>query len=297
LFQKINGKTLIWGKKYSTTIEWGPSLGLSFLKFIPDRPIFASNLLFLQSVVEIHNAWRRNRDVDYFECLEEIKKFIKNTYEYFDVVDSVWWESFFNSQSDIISRSTNEDTMLRTPFHWLQNMPNESEETNIVKVQQEYQGAIEFTQAEEREMYIGSRRSRAQHGAMEDLYRGSVQDIKGSMIVVLATEDPHGYPFWIGKVIKIEKSNDDVISFEVHWYATNTHPFNGVYKPEMVVEKHVNKKRKRKGQNTTRCHTNLLKLDDVDILVYDFNLTKRGTLRSKTTEIIKRFLPQEINAR
>ena len=63
----------------------------------------------------------------------------------------------------------------------------------------------------------------------------------------------------------------------------------------MVVEKHVNRKRKRKGQNTTRRHTDLLKLDDVDVLVYDFNLTKRGTLRSKTTNIIKRFLPQKIN--
>jgi hypothetical protein len=96
------------------------------LKFIPDRPIFSSKLLFLQSVVEIHNEQRRNRDVDYSECLEEIKRSIKDTYEYFDVVDSVWWESFFNIQSDIISISTNEDTMLRTPFHWPQNMPNES---------------------------------------------------------------------------------------------------------------------------------------------------------------------------
>ena len=124
------------------------------MKFIPDRPIFASKLLFLQSVAEIHNALRHNRDVDYSECLEEIKKSIKDTYEYFDVDDSVWLESFFNSQSDIISISTNEDTMLRTPFHCPQNMPNEFEETNIVEVQ-ESQGAIEITQAEEREMYIG----------------------------------------------------------------------------------------------------------------------------------------------
>jgi hypothetical protein len=205
---------------------------------------------------------------------------------------------FFNSQSDIISSSTNEDTMLRTPFHWPQNMPNESKETNIVEVQQESQCAIEFTQAEEREMYIGLRRSRAQREAMKKLYRVSLQDIKeGSMIAVLVTEDPHGYPFWIGKVLKIEKENDDVIAIEVHWYAISTHPFNAVYKLEMVVEKHVNRKRKRKGQNTTRRRTDLLKLYDVDILVYDFNLTKRGTLRSKTTYIIKRLLPQEINAR
>jgi len=133
---------------------------------------------------------------------------------------------------------------------------------------------------------------------MEDLYRGLVQDIKeGSMILVLATEDPHGYPFWIGKVIKIEKENDDVIAIELHWYATSTHPFNGVYKPKMVVEKHVNKKRKIKSQNTTHHRTDLLKFEDVDILVYDFNLTNRGTLRFKTTKIIKRLFPQEINAR
>jgi hypothetical protein len=83
----------------------------------------------------------------------------------------------------------------------------------------------------------------------------------------------------------------------VNWYETSTHPFNGVYKLEMVVEKHVNIKRKRKGQNTTCCRTDLLKLDDVDILVYDFNLTKRGPIRSNTTNIIKRLFPQEINAR
>ena len=83
----------------------------------------------------------------------------------------------------------------------------------------------------------------------------------------------------------------------MHLYATSTHPFNGVYKPEMVVEKHVSRKRKIKGQNTTHRRTDLLKLDDVDILVYEFNLTKRGTLHSKTTKINKRLLPQEINVR
>ena len=84
-------------------------------------------------------------------------------------------------------------------------MPNESEERNIVE-QKETQGSIEFTQAEEREIYIGLWRSHAQCEAMENLYKGSIQDIKqGSMIAVLATEDPHGYPLWIGKVIKIEK--------------------------------------------------------------------------------------------
>jgi hypothetical protein len=95
-------------------------------------------------------------------------------------------------------------------------MSNEFEERNIVE-QQESEGAIEFSQVEEREMYIGSRRSRAQHESMEDLYKGVVHDItEGSMIAVLAAEDPHGYPFWIAKVININKENEYFIAIEVH---------------------------------------------------------------------------------
>ena len=55
-------------------------------------------------------------------------------------------------------------------------------------------------------MYLGSRRSRAQRESMKYIYKGSIHDIKeGSMIAVLATKDPHGYPFWIAKVINIHK--------------------------------------------------------------------------------------------
>ena len=171
-------------------------------------------------------------------------------------------------------------------------MSNEHEKINIVE-QQQSQGIINSSQAEEREMYIRSRRSRAQREAMEDLYRGSVQDIKeGCMIAVLADGDPNGYPFWVAKVIKVFTENGDVTSVEVHWYTTNTHPFIGVYKPEMVVDKKNGGKGKRKGKNINRRSTNILKLEDVDILVYDFNLTKRGTLRFKTIEILKRLLPE-----
>lgn len=66
------------------------------------------------------------------------------------------------------------------------------------------------------------------------------------MIVVLVTEDPHGYPFWVAKVLEVNKESKEVISFEIHWHATNKHPFNGVYKPEMVSKKHTSRKRKEK---------------------------------------------------
>ena len=71
------------------------------------------------------------------------------------------------------------------------------------------------------------------------------------------------------------KENENVTTIAVLWYATNTHKFNGVYKPKMVVDKKIGGKRKRKGRNINHRSTDLLKLDDVDILVYEFNLTKR----------------------
>lgn len=140
-------------------------------------------------------------------------------------------------------------------------------------------------------MYIGSRRSCVQYEAMGNLYRGSVQDIQDSyMIAVLAYGDPNGYPFWVAKVIKIIIENEDVISVEVHWYGTNMHPSNGVYKLERVVDKKIGGKRKIKGTNINRHCADLLKLEDVDILVYDFKLTKIETLHFKTIDILKRLL-------
>ena len=86
-------------------------------------------------------------------------------------------------------------------------MSNEQEEVNIVE-QQQTQGIINSSPGMEREMYIGSRRSRAQREAMEDLYRGLVRDIKeGCMIAVLVDGDPKGYPFWVAKVIKVFTEN------------------------------------------------------------------------------------------
>ena len=104
------------GKEVSIVAEWGPSSGLAFLKFIPEHPMFSSKILLLQLVSELHNARRQKRDINYSKCLEEIKRCIRDTYEYFDVVDSVWWESFFSNQSDMISRSINGDKLLKSSF-------------------------------------------------------------------------------------------------------------------------------------------------------------------------------------
>jgi hypothetical protein len=82
---------------------------------------------------------------------------------------------------------------------------NKNEKRNFVE-QHESQGVIESLRSREREMHIGSRRPRAQHEAIEDLFEGSIHNIKeGCMIAILTTEDPCGYQFWIAKVMKVNK--------------------------------------------------------------------------------------------
>ena len=110
-------------------------------------------------------------------------------------------------RSDIISNSTNGDIYLKSPFTWPQKVSNENEETNV-----EPQG-VEFSQVEERVMYIGSRRSSAKCREMEYLYKGSIQDIKeGCMITILDTDCACDYSFWIAKVMKVNKENEKVLS-------------------------------------------------------------------------------------
>ena len=73
-------------------------------------------------------------------------------------------------------------------------------------------------------------------------------------------------------------------------------PIDGVYKIEIMVEKKVCKKRKIKDQNVNHCRIDILKLEDVDILVYDFKFKKKVTLHSNTTNILTSLLAQEIAA-
>ena len=54
-----------------------------------------------------------------------------------------------------ISNYTNGDIYLKSPFTWPHRVTNKNEETNV-----EPQG-VKFSQVEEIEMYIGSRRSSA----------------------------------------------------------------------------------------------------------------------------------------
>ena len=77
------------------------------------------------------------------------------------------------------------------------------------------------------------------------MWASSIQDLKvGSMIATLAQDDPLGHPFWIAKVIEIQKSmQGQVASIVVQWLrTTHTNPLKGNYAPKKVVCK------KQKGQ-------------------------------------------------
>ena len=71
------------------------------------------------------------------------------------------------------------------------------------------------------------------------MWADSIQDLKvGSMIATLAQDDPLGHPFWITKVIEIQKSMQGQVanSIVVQWFrTTHTNPLKGKYAPKIVV--------------------------------------------------------------
>ena len=63
-------------------------------------------------------------------------------------------------------------------------------------------------------MYLGARRSHQRREELNKMWAGSIQDLKvGSMIATLAQDDPLGHPFWIAKVIEIQKSMQGQVAF------------------------------------------------------------------------------------
>ena len=123
---------------------------------------------------------------------------------------------------------------------------------------------------------------------MEYLYISSVQDIKeGCMIAVLATKDARNYAFWIVKVMKVNKEMKNLYLLKyIGIQQIHTH-FDGVYKPEMVVEKKVCKMRKRKCRNVNHRRIDIVNLEDINILVYDSHLTKKALFAPRLQRLSK----------
>ena len=94
------------------------------------------------------------------------------------------------------------------------------------------------------------------------------------LITTPADENSHGHQFWIGKILEVlmHEIEHTIKSMKVHWYNTRSeNAFTGKYTLEMIEcpTTRGGRKRKRNIRNTST-----LDISDVDIIVYDFTLTK-----------------------
>ena len=89
--------------------------------------------------------------------------------------------------------------------------------------------------------------------------------------------------------VVMHENQNKINTTKVHWYNTmSKNAFTGKYTLEMMegLMSRGNRKRKRNIRNTST-----LDMQEVDIIVYDFTLTKAGRLRKSTIDIIKEKLP------
>lgn len=74
--------------------------------------------------------------------------------------------------------------------------------------------------SENREIYLGSRRSMIKRNQMEETWRGDPEDLKeGSLIATLASDNPLQHPFWIAKLLSMSRDarSNLITSITVHW--------------------------------------------------------------------------------
>ena len=126
----------------------------------------------------------------------------------------------------------------------------------------------------------------------EARWQASLHELQvGMLVATLVGEDVLGHPFWIPKILEIMKdeSGNQVKSIVVHWYHTSSpDAFTGKYSLEMVKDvRGTSRKRRRKNLPSMSSLT----LDNIDIPVYDFSLTKTGHLRQTTIKIPKEKIP------
>ena len=87
----------------------------------------------------------------------------------------------------------------------------------------------------------------------------------------------------------MHENQNKIKSTKVHWYnTTSKNAFTSKYTLEMMEcpTSRGNRKRKRNIRNRLT-----LDMQEVDIIVYDFTLTKVGRLRNSTIDMIKEKFP------
>ncbi len=279
---EIENVTLLYAKQYSSSTQWEPHCECRFLVQIPVSTIMhgAEQMPYedRKMLVVDRDDQDQLRQI-WMKSLEVKKKYIEHAKKYAGDQDVSWWDVFFHDQHKIINSFLEGHWPLTIPFTWtfgktyptLCSDPLLDELGRLIHPQQ-------------RDIYVGPRMSRE----TEARWHGNLQEISvGSLIVTLVDDDELGHPFWIAKVIELIKDESQtlLLSLKVHWYhTTSLNAFTGKYLLEMMsVAAPSNAKRKRK---TVR-RVSTLHLEEVDVILYDFTLTKSGHLRKSTIAMIQ----------
>ena len=282
---EISGSTLLYAKQYSSSTKWEPEGGCQFLLCMPSSIVHGASQMPIEKKGQLHSEILSEQKQLWLQALIEKRKHIEAAKKYAAQQDTSWWDEFFSDQQGIIDNCVSGDNWsLETQFTWsLQldrvnntpDQPNNAINDSLVHPQQ-------------RDIYVGPRMTKA----AEARWQGNLQELAAGMLIATpADENSHGHQFWIGKILEVlmHEIEHTIKSIKVHWYNTRSeNAFTGKYTLEMIEcpTTRGGRKRKRNIRNTST-----LDISDVDIIVYDFTLTKAGRLRKSTIDIIKEKLP------
>ena len=225
-----------------------------------------------ESKKHIHSEIIEEQEMFWIQSLDEKKKHLDKAKKYAGHHDVSWWDTFFNDQHTIINNYIQGNWHVHIPFTW---SIHPSHAKSSIPHQAHQFECDTLIHPQQRDIYVGPRLTR---GA-ESIWEGNLKDINVGMLIATPAEgNDLGHPFWIGKVLEVIMHDDQnkLNSLKVHWYSTRCkNAFTGKYTLEMMEVSSATGKRKRKKNVQS---TSLLHLDDVDVLVYDFTLTKSGHL-------------------
>ena len=281
----ISGQTLLHAKQYSSSPQWEPEGGCQFLLHMPSVTIvYGAKQMPIETKKELHSELVDEQRNFWIQALQEKRKHIDNAKKYAGTQDTAWWDMFFTDQELIIGNYFTGIWPLEIQFSWsVLHTPNSQSSPRAPNAELDI-----LLHPQQRDIYVGPRMTKA----AEARWQGNTQEIKvGMLIATPADENDLGHQFWIGKVLEVlmHENQNKIKTTKVHWYnTTSKNAFKGKYTLEMMEcpRSRGNRKRKRNVRNTST-----LDMQEVDIIVYDFTLTKAGRLRKSTIDIIKEKLP------
>ena len=281
----ISGCILLHAKQYSSSPQWEPEGGCQFLLHMPTVTIvYGAKQMPIETKKEFNSDLVDEQRNFWMQALQDKRKHIDNAKKYAGPQDTSWWDLFFIDQQGIIDNSFSGVWPLQLPFTWtVHHTPSSQSPTRAPNAELD-----NLLHPQQRDIYVGPRMTKA----AEARWQGNTQEIKVGMLIATPADDNDlGHQFWIGKVLDVvmHEYHNQLKSIKVHWYNTKCkNAFTGKYTLEMMEcpTSRGSRKRKRNMRNTTT-----LDMQEVDIIVYDFTLTKAGRLRKSTIDIIKEKLP------